>query len=271
MSQRAAAPLLAEDARPGSTADPGVRDVALVPAGQTSGDLVLMFERLAKDPAVDVEKLQRLIDMQKDILRVNAEAEFWAAFAEMQGALPTITEDGSIAVNGAVRSRYSTNENIQECIRPILKQYGFALSFRNSTTEKGQLIRGILAHRGGHKETDDFESPPDSGGQMNNIQRIGSTRSYGQRYTTIALLNIVSRAPQDRDDDGQGSERPAAPDGYEAFAAVLEAKAEEGLPALTEAFNGTAKAKPALTTYLTKHFRREWEAMKAKAAKVKVS
>lgn len=232
MADRNTATLLDEQSAPTAAAD-----VALTPVENAS--LVLMFERLAKDPAVDVEKLQRLIDMQKDILRINAEAKFWDEFARMQGDLPTITEDGAIAVNGVVRSRYSTNENIQEVIRPILQRYGFALSFRNATRDGVQIVTGILAGHG-HKETDTFESAPDSGGSMNSIQRIGSTRSYGQRYTSIALLNIVSRAPQDRDDDGERGgmkDTSDAPEGYDPWLATLEGVADEGMAKFSQAWN----------------------------------
>ena len=240
-------------------------ETALVP--QTETGLVLMFERLARDPTVDVAKLKELITLQEHILAKNAEGAFWDAFASMQGELPTIDEDGQIVVGGQVRSRYSTNENLQEAIRPVLAKHGFSLSFRNRVTEKDtRVVQGILAHRSGHKEFDEFESKPDDGGSMNSIQRLGSQRSYGARYTTIALCNIVSRAKADRDDDGDQGGRPDAPDGYEAFVAVLEGLADDGLPALTKAFND---AKAPLKSYLTKHDRRSWEALKTRASKVK--
>lgn len=262
MTNRSTAPLLVDD-KP--QPDQPIRDVALVPA--ESANLVLMFERLAKDPSVDVEKLQRLIDMQKDILRHQAEAQFWDAFARMQGDLPTITEDGQIKVGEVIRSRYSTNEAIQEAIRPILQRHGFSLSFRNTTNDKGRVcVTGILAHTAGHKERDTFESDPDSGGQMNSIQRIGSTRSYGQRYTTIALLNIVSRARQDRDDDGQKSGRPTAPDGYDGWKDHLSAAAVKGTKALEAAWecsDGPFK------TYMANHDREAQKALKATAAAVR--
>lgn len=238
-------------------------DPVSLPAVQESS-ATLMFERLAKDPAVDVEKLQRLIDMQKDILAHNAESEFWAAFAEMQGKLPTIDEDGRIVVNGAVRSNYSTNEKLQETIRPILAEHGFSLSFRNRVTEKGaRIVKGILAHRGGHKEYDEFESMPDDGGSMNSIQRIGSQRSYGQRYTSIALLNIVSRAKQDRDRDGVGSDTPKTPEGYEPWIAVLEGEAMGGLKTYEQAWQ---QSKPEYKTYCANHDRDRWNAIKATAS-----
>src|SRR5688572_10931954 len=106
----------------------------------------LMFERLAKDPAVDVEKLERLIAMQERILAHNAKAEFYADFARMQPTLPTVQERGRTN-NGA----YATHEDIVEAVRPKLKEFGFALTFRtefpDATTVK---VIGVLAHRSGH-------------------------------------------------------------------------------------------------------------------------
>lgn len=250
-----------------------VKEVELVAANapaplakqDQSTELVLMFERLAKDPAVDVEKLERLIAMQKDILRTQAESAFWRAFSEMQGRLPTITEDGAILVDGQVRSRYSTNEAIQEVIRPILRDFGFSLSFRNTVTDRGVKVTGILAHADGHKECDEFESKPDDGGKMNSIQRIGSTRSYGQRYTTIALLNIVSRAKIDRDDDGAMSEAPPAPDGYDDWQINMEAVADEGWPKLSNAFGRSPLDYRNRATRVDKQW---WQRIKGKAEKV---
>lgn len=225
---------------------------------------VSTFERLAKDPNVTPEKLERLVALEERILARQAEAQFWEAFADMQGELPTIQEDGSIIVDGAVRSRYSTNENIQEVIRPILSKHGFALSHRNATTDKGYKVTAILAHRGGHKEFDEFESKPDDGGRMNSIQRIGSTRSYGARYTTIAILNIVSRAPIDRDDDGESSEAPEAPEGFNEWVLNLEASVSHGTKALMDVFN---KADKTLRTFLVRNHKRSWEGLRARAAK----
>lgn len=233
-----------------------------------NADAPLMFERLARDPNVPVDKLRELVLLQEHVMARNAESEFWGAFAEMQGELPTITEDGAIKVGEQVRSRYSTNEAIQEAIRPVLKTHGFALSFRNQTKDGIVTVTGILAHRGGHKETDTFESAPDSGGQMNSIQRIGSTRSYGQRYTTIALLNIVSRAPGDRDDDGNRGgtkEAPAPPKGFEKWWGDLQTASMLGLGALDKAW---AASRGELKQYAHAHRKTEWAALKAVAEKV---
>lgn len=60
--------------------------------------------------------------------------------------------------------------------------------------------------------------------------------------------------------------RPDAPEGYDAWASCLPAKAEEGLPELTRVFN---TAPVAFRNYLTKHERDAWTALKAKAGQVK--
>lgn len=271
MTNRNTASLL-EDTPP--TAQPEVvREVALTPVTAApvalADDTVQMFERLAKDPQVDVAKLKELIALQEHIIAKNAESQFWADFAVMQGELPTIEEDGRISVDGVVRSRYSTNENIQEVIRPILQRHGFALSFRNASGTDGRFkVTGILAHRGGHQEKDEFESKPDDGGKMNSIQRIGSTRSYGQRYTTIALLNIVSRAPADRDDDGKNAGKgdiPDPPKGYEKWLTDLKAAAGQGLPKFEPYWECSDHV---FKNYAMKHYREDVNTLKKQAATV---
>lgn len=261
MNQRNAAATLIDESETPQT------EVALAPV---ASETVLVFERLAKDPSVDVAKLKELIALQEHIIAKSAESQFWSDFAEMQGHLPTINEDGAIVVSGVVRSKYSTNENIQEVIRPILQRFGFALSFRNSRGTDGlYVVKGILAHRGGHKEFDEFESKADDGGSMNSIQRIGSMRSYGQRYTSIALLNIVSRAKTDRDDDGRQfgkGDIPDPPDGYEKWLKGIADAAAKGLKSFEPAWECSDHV---LKNYAIKYYRDDVNALKKQAAAVK--
>ena len=239
------------------------KELAVIPAAPVSTELVLMFERLAKDPSVDVEKLERLIAMQERIVNLNAKAEFDAAFAQMQGEIPTITEKGEIIVDGKLRSTYATNEDIQEAVKPMLQRHGFALRFRNEAQEGKLKLIGILSHRSGHSEEDEFVTSADHSGKKNDIHAIGSARSYGQRYTTIALLNIASRG---QDDDGEKSGRPEVPKGYQHWLDNLAAVADEGTTRLSDTW---AKSSKAYRGYLTKNAMREWEAIKRKAAQVK--
>lgn len=247
-----------ETVKPGSTV-PATR-----PA-QPADEMMSVIERVASNPDADITKLERLIDLKRSIDADRARTAFNTAFAAMQGKLPVIDERGAIKVDGAVRSRYAKYEDIQAAIRPVLMEFGFSIRHRNEVLQNGQLkIVGILSHREGHSEQDEFICPPDTGGGKPGIQAIGSTRSYGMRYTTIALLNIETRG---LDDDGQRSEEkqaPAAPDGFEKFWNGLEYVAPEGMARLTEIFNAAAKP---LQQYLLQHHARDWAALKNKAQK----
>lgn len=228
-------------------------------------DVIAQLIELAKDPAIDVVKIEKLIDANERLMRIQAKASFDAAFADMQGELPAITEQGEIKVNGDLRSRYAKYEDIIEVIRPILQKHGFAIRHRNEMNGNVQTIVGILSHRGGHSEEDRFDCPPDKSGGKQDIQAIGSTRSYGQRYTTISLCNIVTKG---QDKDGQATkETVTAPAGYDDWRADMEIIAKEkGLPALSAAFSAS---KSEYRTYMNQHHRPEWEKTKAHAATVK--
>ena len=158
-------------------------------------ELIAMLERVAANPDVSLDKLERLIAVQERILAHNAKAEFDAAYAQMQGEIPTITERGEISVNGQVRSRYATFEDIIEAVRPVLMKHGFALRHRTEYLDKQIKIVGILSHRSGHSEQDEFLAEADNSGSKNAIQALGSTRAYGQRYTTLALQTWTALRP----------------------------------------------------------------------------
>lgn len=225
--------------------------------------VVSMFERLAKDSSVDVTKLERLIEMQERIMKHQAKAAFDTAFAEMQGEIPEIGEKGEIIVDGKVRSTYATNEDIQRLIKPILQKHGFSIRFRNEWLDGKQLkVIGILSHRSGHSEQDEFVAAADTSGSKNAIQALGSTRSYGQRYTTIALLNIATRGT---DDDGQTSEQyqhPEAPEGYEDWIISMSTAANEGWTKLSSAFS---KAPQEYRNYALRSDKVRWEQIKERA------
>jgi hypothetical protein len=250
--------------QPSLDESPVTKSVALVEQQEQDAPVTLMFERLAKDPAVDVEKLERLIAMQERIMRHQAKAAFDAAFAEMQGELPEIGEKGQIIVDGKVRSTYALNEDIQRAIKPILQRHGFSLRFRNEWAEGGKLkIIGILSHRSGHSEQDEFVAGADTSGSKNAIQAIGSTRAYGQRYCTVSLLNLATHGI---DDDGEGSEKfktPEPPPLYSEWLLDMHACADEGRKALSAAWN---KATKEYRDYATKHDRATWTALKARAS-----
>ena len=173
-----------------------------------SGGILNVIARAAADPSVDIDKMERLLEMQERVIARDAKAAYFAALAEMQPNLPVIEEHGGIKDrNGKVQSTYALWEDVNEAIRPILVQYGFALSFKVRRTEGEIITTGVLSHRGGHSEETELSLPTDTSGSKNAVQAVGSSTSYGKRYTAFALLNITSKG---EDDDGDKGGRDAS-------------------------------------------------------------
>lgn len=165
-----------------------------------SQDSVLtVIANAAKNPEVSVEKMERLFELQVQIMGKQAEADFSSALAEMQGELPVIKERGEIRINDRNKQKYALWEDINQQILPILKKHGFALSFRASFAEGSIIVTGVLSHRSGHSVTTDVKLPADDSGSKNKVQQVGSSLSYGKRYAAGMLLNITSCG---EDDDG---------------------------------------------------------------------
>lgn len=163
--------------------------------------LLDVIARAARDPNVDIDKMERLIAMQERVQSRNAEIAFNAALAELQPGLPVINERGGIKDrNGNVQSTYALWEDVNEAIRPLLAMHGFALRFRVERTGDQISVTGILSHRDGHSEQTTLSLPADGSGSKNAVQAVGSSTSYGKRYTAFALLNITTTG---EDDDGR--------------------------------------------------------------------
>lgn len=244
--------------QPEPTTAVAVRTSALAP------DLAALVEKVLLDPAADVSKLAALLDVNERIMDRAAKAAFDEAFSRMWPELPEVDERGVIKQkDGSIKSRYAKYEDIQSAVRPVLKQFGFALRHRTEfPADKPGIIRivGILSGHG-HTEESVFEAPPDKNDYRTAIQDQGSTVSYGKRYTTEDLLNIITRG---RDNDGQPT-KPEAPKGYDLWWTALEGTATAGFAELERTFGSSPKEFKEHTLNRNKD---AWAALKKSASKV---
>lgn len=165
-----------------------------MPVQQASEESTLLsiISHAASNPAVDIDKMERLMEMYERVQKRQAAAAFAADLAEMQDELPIVAERG----DAAGRYKYALWEDINAAIKPILKRYGFALSFRTDFTD-GIAVTGVLTHKDGHREETTIKLPADTSGGKNAVQAVASSVSYGKRYTAGALLNLISRGEDD--------------------------------------------------------------------------
>lgn len=163
--------------------------------------ILQVIERAARSPEVDIEKMERLFAMHERAMERQAKTAYAGALAAMQPELPIIGERGGIKDRaGNVQSRYALWEDIVGIITPILSKHGFSLSFRTGNEADKVTVTGVLTHSAGHSEQTMLVLPIDTSGSKNAVQSVGSSTSYGKRYTAAALLNLRSG---EIDDDGQ--------------------------------------------------------------------
>lgn len=202
------------------------QQVEVIPRGAVvnadAGSILAVISRAASDPNTDVDKLERLMGMYERINAHNAKAAYAAALARMQRVLPIIGERGEITVEKRVRSTYAKWDDINEAIRPILADHGFSLSFRTGREADQIIVTGVLAHEQGHSEETTMRLPLDTSGSKNNVQAVGSSISYGQRYTAKALLNLTSRHSDDDDGHAAGAGETITDEQAEAIRSRLQ-------------------------------------------------
>lgn len=204
--------------------------------------LVNTIHEAALHSEVDPIKFDRLLIAQERLSAKEARITYDTAFAAMQAELPVIVERGVLpGLNGQPGSTYALWEDINEVIKPILSRYGFGLRFKVGQDHNTIIITAVLSHASGHAEDTTMRLPIDLSGGKNGVQAIGSSTSYGKRYTASALLNLTSRG---EDDDGKaalGTARITAEEVAALRRKISEVKGDErrllaylGLPSLEE-------------------------------------
>lgn len=162
--------------------------------------IMAVISRAAADPACDIDKMERLLQMHERMQAKQSEAAFNAAMAQMQSEMPTVGEG---AQNAHTKNTYATLDDINRVVKPVMQRHGFAVTFKVDHQSNGISITGILMHSAGHREETTLLLPIDIGAGRNAVQAVGSSTTYGKRYVMCALLNITTGdAP---DDDGAGS------------------------------------------------------------------
>lgn len=176
--------------------------------------VLALVERAARDPGVDVDKMERLLAMAERMNAKKAEAEYDNAMNLAQSEMRPVARDSE---NPQTRSRYASYGALDNAVRPIYTAHGFSLSFgTRSPCVDVVTVTCRVSHRAGHTERVEVNMPADGKGAkggdvMTRTHATGSALSYGQRYLLKLIFNI---AIGEYDDDGNAAggkpaQRPA--------------------------------------------------------------
>lgn len=155
------------------------------------------------DGNMDVDKLKELLDLQERWGATQAKKAYVVAMSEFKANPPEILKDKSVHYKD-VRYSHSSLHNVTTKINVELSKHGLTASWVTSQDNGSVKVTCKITHIMGHSEETCLSAPPDATGSKNAIQAIGSTVTYLQRYTLLALTGL---ATHDQDDDGKGADR----------------------------------------------------------------
>jgi hypothetical protein len=160
--------------------------------------MIAMIERVVMDPNASLDKLERMLAMKERLDAANAEQAFNQAFAAAASEFPTIPLNGK----GHNNKPYALLKDIVSITRPILSRHGLTLNWEVEITDKVR-VTARLRHLLGHSTGTSILLPSDTSGSKNPVQALGSSQSYGERYTAQAILGLS--LGEDVDDDGKAA------------------------------------------------------------------
>lgn len=157
--------------------------------------LLQIISRAASDPSVDIDKMERLMQMHERMVARDAEAAFNRAMKECQEEMRPISAD---ATNPQTRSKYASYAQLDKHLRPIYTKHGFALSYDEGESPKQDHVRVLcyVSHVGGHSRTYHRDMPADGKGAkggdvMTKTHAAGAAGSYGARYLLKGIFNVA--------------------------------------------------------------------------------
>lgn len=170
-----------------------------------AGTLIHVIAAAARDPAVDIDKMERLWAMHERLKNRAAEEAFNAAMNRAQSRMGRVSAD---AANPQTKSLYATYGKLDKAVRPIYSAEGFSISFNEGegAPEGHARILAYVSHSAGHTRTYKLDMPNDGKGAkggdvMTKTHATGAAHSYGRRYLLKDIFNI---AIGEEDNDGNG-------------------------------------------------------------------
>jgi len=181
---------------------------AAPPVVVTQGTTPIAAAQMAMAAGMDIEKLEKIMELQVKWDALEAKRAFVKAMAEFKKNPPIIYKDKKVEYehrndDGKTGYRHASLGNVTDTINTELAKYGLAAAWKQEQKDSGITVICTITHEQGHSESTSLTAGADASGKKNAIQAIGSTITYLERYTLLALAGL---ATHDQDDDGGGSE-----------------------------------------------------------------
>ena len=174
------------------------KEVAVVTPIQTTPQTLL---NIAIEKGADLEKLEKLMDLQIKWESNQARKAYHVAMAAFKANLPTVVKDKT---NSQYKSKYASEDALINTINPELSKHGLSATFDFAQTGDEIKVTCNITHADGHRESVSLSGKADGSGSKNPLQQIKSTTTYLRKATFEAITGIAS-SDNEADDDGNGA------------------------------------------------------------------
>jgi len=158
---------------------------------------------MAVQQGADLQKLEKLMELQERWEKNEARKAWVAAMNQFKANPPTLFKNKTVAF-GDTKYDHATLHHVVNVITEALSKYGLSHRWTTEQLEGGQIrVTCVITHIQGHSESTSLQAGADMSGKKNNIQALGSTVTYLQRYTLLAATGMAAK---DMDDDGISAE-----------------------------------------------------------------
>lgn len=177
---------------------------ALIAVPVTSTEITpLTMLNMAVQQGANIESLRELMQLKREWEADEARKSYVIAMNAFKANPPEIFKDKHVEF-GQTAYDHASLANVTQSIGQALAEHGLSHRWDVEQIEGGQIkVTCVITHEQGHSERVPLQSGPDQSGKKNNIQAVGSTVSYLQRYT---LLSATGLATKEMDDDAMTAE-----------------------------------------------------------------
>jgi len=176
--------------------DDVVKDVVVAPEISPT-DII----RIAIEKGSNLDHIAQLMTLKREYEKDEARKAYHEAMTAFKSNPPKIFKDKTVSF-GQTKYNHATLGNVTETISAELSKHGLSASW--TTKQNGSIeVTCRITHVKGHSEETTLAAGADTSGSKNSIQAIGSTITYLERYTLLALTGL---ATYEQDDDGQSAE-----------------------------------------------------------------
>jgi hypothetical protein len=171
----------------------------------TSASLMTIIEVCISRPDFDIDKVQRLLDVKERWEAIESRRSFVEAMAAFKREPLEIFKKKTVEFttrDGDTTSyKHARLSDITDAIAPAMARHGLSFDWDIHQASGVITVDCIVTHQLGHSKKVTMSGAPDASGKKNLIQQAGSTITYLQRYT---LLAVTGMSTKDEDDDGAG-------------------------------------------------------------------